>query len=48
MNTYFEPSISIIKVRKVLWPLNKHIFGDIKLIMYIIDIKLSLEQVISL
>uniref|UniRef100_UPI0028D54682 hypothetical protein n=1 Tax=Peltigera ponojensis TaxID=162004 RepID=UPI0028D54682 len=48
ISTYFMPSILNTKARKVLRHLNKHGFSDIKLIIYIMDIKSSLDQVVSL
>jgi hypothetical protein len=42
------PSILNTKARKVLRHLNKHGFNNIKLTIYIMDIKSSLEEIVSL
>ena len=45
---YFLPSILKTKARRVLKYLNKHGFSDIKLTIYITDLKSTLDQVVSL
>lgn len=45
---YFMPSILKTKARKVLCYLNKHGFSNMKLTIYIMDEKSSLDQVIKL
>nr|YP_005351177.1 orf966 [Peltigera malacea]AEK48305.1 orf966 [Peltigera malacea] len=45
---YFMPSILNTKARRVVRHLNKHGFSDIKLTIYLMDIKSSLDQVVSL
>jgi GIY-YIG catalytic domain/NUMOD1 domain len=48
ISSYFMPSILNTKARKVLRHLNKHGFNNIKLTIYIMDIKSSLEEIVSL
>lgn len=48
ISTYFMPSILNTKARRVLRHLNKHGFSNIKLTIYLMDIKSSLDQVVSL
>ena len=48
ISSYFMPSILKTKARRVLRHLNKHGFSDIKSTLYIMDIKSSLDQVVSL
>uniref|UniRef100_UPI002115C7F6 hypothetical protein n=1 Tax=Aspergillus sclerotioniger TaxID=319627 RepID=UPI002115C7F6 len=48
ISSYFMPSILKTKARRVLRYLNKHGFNNIKLTIYIMDEKSSLEQVIEL
>ena len=48
ISSYFMPSILNTKARRVLRHLNKHGFNDIKLTIYIMDIKSSLQEVVSL
>lgn len=45
---YFMPSILKTKARRVLRHLNKHGFNHIRLTLYILDIKSTLEQLVSL
>ena len=46
--SYFRPCILKTKARRVLRHLNKQGFSDIKLTLYIMDIKSSLDQVVAL
>ncbi len=48
INSYFMPSILKTKARRVLRYLNKYDFSNIKLTIYIMDDKSSLEQVVAL
>jgi hypothetical protein len=48
ISSYFMPSIFKTKARRVLRYLNKHGFSDMKLTIYILDEKSSLEQVVEL
>lgn len=48
INSYFMPSILKTKARRVLRYLNKYGFSNIKLTIYIMDEKSSLEQVVAL
>ena len=48
ISSYFMPSILNTKARKVLKHLNKHGFNDIKLTVYIMDIRSSLNKIVSL
>lgn len=48
INSYFMPSILNTKARKVIRYLNKYGFNDIKLHIYVINIKSSLEEVVKL
>jgi len=48
ISSYFMPSILNTKARKVLRYLNKHGFNNIRLIIYIMDNKSSLEKVVAL
>ena len=48
ISSYFMPSILKTKARRVLRYLNKHGFSDMKLTIYIMDEKSSLEQVVEL
>jgi len=48
ISSYFMPSILETKARRVLRYLNKHGFNDIKLTIYIMKDKSSLEQVVEL
>jgi len=48
ISSYFMPSIPKTKARRVLRHLNKHRFTYIKLTIYIIEIKSSLDQEVAL
>src|ERR1700684_543472 len=48
ISSYFMPSILKTKTRRVIRHLNKHGFNHIRLTLYILDIKSTLEQVVSL
>ena len=48
ISSYFMPSILNTKARKVIRHLNKHGFNDIKLTVYIMDIRSSLNKIVSL
>ena len=48
ISSYFMPSILNTKARKVIRHLNKHGFNDIKLTIYIMDIRSSLDKIVSL
>lgn len=48
ISSYFMPSILKTKARRVLRYFNKHDFSNMKLTIYIIDEKSSLEQVVRL
>ena len=48
ISSYFMPSILKTKARRVLRYLNKHSFSNIKLTIYIMDIKSNLDQIIAL
>src|ERR1700712_1629209 len=48
ISSYFMPSILKTKARRVLRYLNKHGFGNIKLTIYILHEKSSLEEVVGL
>ena len=48
ISSYFMPSILNTKARKVLRHLNKHGFNDIKLTIYIMDLKSSLNEIVNL
>ena len=48
ISSYFMPSILNTKARRVLRYLNKYGFSDIKLTIYIKDIKSSLDEVVAL
>lgn len=48
ISSYFMPSILKTKVRRVLRYFNKYGFNNIKLTIYIMDEKSSLEQVVAL
>jgi hypothetical protein len=48
ISSYFMPSILKTKARRVLRYLNKHGFNDMKLTIYIMDEKSTLEQVVEL
>lgn len=48
ISSYFMPSILKTKARRVLCYLNKHGFSNMKLTIYIMDEKSSLDQVIGL
>ena len=48
ISSYFMSSILNTKARRVLRYLNKHGFSDMKLTIYIMDEKSSLEQVVEL
>lgn len=48
ISSYFMPSILNTKARRVLRYLNKHGFSNLKLIIYIMDIDSSLDQVVAL
>lgn len=48
ISSYFMPSILNTKAGRVIRHLNKHGFSKIKLTIYLMDIKSSLDQVVSL
>jgi hypothetical protein len=48
ISSYFMPSILNTKARRVIRHLNKHGFNDIKLTVYIMDIRSSLKKIVSL
>lgn len=48
ISSYFMPSILKTKARRVLRYFNKYGFNNIKLTIYIMDEKSSLEQVVAL
>lgn len=48
ISSYFMPSILNTKARRVLRYLNKYGFSNIKLTIYIMDIKSSLDEVVAL
>ena len=48
ISSYFMPSILKTKARRVLRYLNKYDFSEIRLTIYIMDIKSSLEEIIEL
>ena len=48
ISSYFMPSILNTKARRVIRHLNKHGFNDIKLTVYIMDIRSSLNEIVSL
>jgi GIY-YIG catalytic domain/NUMOD1 domain len=48
ISSYFMPSILNTKARRVLRYLNKYGFNNIKLTIYIMDIKSSLNQIVAL
>jgi hypothetical protein len=48
ISSYFMPSILKTKARRVLRYLNKHDFSNIKLTIYIMNAKSSLEQIVEL
>jgi hypothetical protein len=48
ISSYFMPSILKTKARRVIRYFNKHGFSDMKLTIYIMDEKSTLEQVVEL
>lgn len=48
ISSYFMPSILTTKARRVLRYLNKYGFSDIKLTIYIMDIKSNLNEIVAL